>query len=251
MKNIVVASFVVAIVTIPSPSRPLELHESGGCMTDGCHSKMRESMKGFVIPHPPSDDGACIVCHNDHGDSIPVDKSLRLPVAESCFSCHAEFGKRIRESRFVHTLVKEGRCTHCHEPHGGRYTKLRKKFYPPSEWDPHAWSGDTRMCMECHPPNVHLQEETISGTGFRNGSTNLHSKHVGRNKRRNCTACHAMHASDQEFHIRPEVPFGTGGWTLPVNFTKTSNGGRCIIGCHREMAYDRENPIAYGPMIRK
>ena len=239
----------VAIAIFSTGFQVTGLQAEDGCMNDGCHIKMQEKLKKYRIQHPPAKDGACETCHNSHGDNTPVDTLLKLPIAGKCFECHVEFGETIRNSSSVHTLVREDRCTECHEPHGGRYTKLRKKYYPPSEWDPYGWSGTTRMCMNCHPPDELLGVGVPSGSGFRNGTRNLHREHVSQGKGRTCAACHAAHASDQEFHLRAEVPFGTGGWKLPLHYTKTPNGGSCIVGCHRELGYDRKNAIYYEPLV--
>jgi hypothetical protein len=72
----------------------------------------------------------------------------------------------------------------------------------------------------------------------------MHFLHVNKEKGRSCKACHEVHAGNQDKHVRKEVPFG-GSWKLPVNFTKTPNGGSCVVGCHKPKAYDRTNPVKY------
>ena len=75
---------------------------------------------------------------------------------------------------------------------------------------------------------------------------NLHYLHVNREtKGRTCRACHETHASSNEQHIRESVPFGTGGWQLPIGFKKSASGGSCAPGCHAPYKYDRVEPIVY------
>jgi hypothetical protein len=42
-------------------------------------------------------------------------------------------------------------------------------------------------------------------------------------------------------HIRDGVPFGS--WKLPVGFSKTATGGKCLPGCHKMYAYDRNKVV--------
>ncbi len=89
---------------------------------------------------------------------------------------------------------------------------------------------------------VVLDEFTTTLTDFRNGIQNLHFAHINRKKGRTCRACHEMHASDQEKHIRKEIPFSPF-WSYSIVFTKTPTGGKCVVGCHKPRVYDRENPV--------
>lgn len=42
-------------------------------------------------------------------------------------------------------------------------------------------------------------------------------------------------------HIRKSTPFGK--WEIPINFTRTSTGGKCSANCHVPKEYDREEPV--------
>ena len=85
-------------------------------------------------------------------------------------------------------------------------------------------------------------------TDFRNGDRNLHHVHVNRERKgRTCRACHETHASSRDKHIRDSVPFGEGGWELPIGFERRANGGSCAPGCHTPYAYDRVDPVPYEP----
>ena len=84
-------------------------------------------------------------------------------------------------------------------------------------------------------------EQTETVTYFRNGKTNLHTLHVNQKKGRTCRACHDVHASNQEDHIREEFRFGM--MDIPIEYKKNENGGTCIPGCHNQRSYDRIDPI--------
>ena len=87
-----------------------------------------------------------------------------------------------------------------------------------------------------------MEEFTTTLTGFRNGDKNLHYVHVNKNpKGRTSRACHEVHAGKQANHIRERVPFGK--LSYPIRYTKTPNGGSCIVGCHVKRGYDRVNPV--------
>ena len=51
---------------------------------------------------------------------------------------------------------------------------------------------------------------------------------------RTCRACHEVHASKQRHQIRDGVPYGSRGWVLKLNYTRTETGGSCARTCHKE-----------------
>ena len=97
------------------------------------------------------------------------------------------------------------------------------------------------MCFECHNRQMALMAKTKTLTGFRDGKVNMHYLHVNKKpKGRTCRACHQVHASSQEKHIRVSVPFGDIEWELPVIFTISEDGGSCQVGCHAPKGYRRK-----------
>ena len=55
---------------------------------------------------------------------------------KACLACHADFGEKLKKA-FVHTPVRSGECTECHDPHVSSHGKLL--------------SGDAgRLCFGCH-----------------------------------------------------------------------------------------------------
>ena len=110
-----------------------------------------------------------------------------------------------------------------------------EKFYNP--FDPQLYS----LCFECHKQDLVLDERTTVLTNFRNGDLNLHYLHVHRKKGRTCISCHEAHGGSQESQVRRSTPFGV--WDIPVGFTKTPTGGKCLASCHVTKEYDREKPV--------
>jgi hypothetical protein len=88
-----------------------------------------------------------------------------------------------------------------------------------------------------------LEEKTASLTNFRDGDRNLHFVHVNRDdKGRSCKTCHAIHGSNLPNHMASEVPFEGSNWSMPIEFEKTTGGGKCAPGCHVPKTYTRGGP---------
>lgn len=124
--------------------------------------------------------------------------------------------------------------------HSAYFAKLPADYYMPYRTENYA------ACFECHDTGIALTENSKEITEFRNGDLNMHFLHVNKDpKGRSCKACHTTESeSHQEKMMRDEVPFGKS-WKLPVAYTKTATGGRCVVGCHKPKDYDRTNPVRY------
>ncbi len=93
-------------------------------------------------------------------------------MADLCYTCH----KRQDKDKVVHSAVKLGRCSGCHDPHGGKYGKTLIRT---------ARLGD--VCFRCHCDDV----------------TRRRSVHWPI-KGRVCQRCHGAHgASEPNFLIKP------------------------------------------------
>jgi len=102
------------------------------------------------------------------------EKDFKLkPGAEGklCFKCHSDFSKQL-EKRYVHSPVKNGECTGCHNPHASDHGKML------------AESRD-KVCASCHGTMI---------------SKNAQSSHkiVREGK---CTLCHDPHASNNRNNL--------------------------------------------------
>lgn len=205
------------------------------CFT--CHEDLGD-VAARSNPHPPVASGQCLKCHDVHATDNP--KMFVTPAQELCFSCHEDLGQFIADKAYKHGPVKQGDCNACHNPHGSEYFRMLRKYFPSKFYMPYA-PENYALCFDCHNKDIALDEKTRTLTDFRNGEINLHYKHVNKKvKGRSCKACHQVHASDQEKHIRKSVPFGAINWELPVTFTKFEDGGRCVVGCHAPKEYRRK-----------
>jgi predicted CXXCH cytochrome family protein len=222
----------------------------------GCHGAVKEAAEGAKVKHRALETNRrCANCHNPHGSD--TEKLLvKLPF-DLCLSCHDKDGMKSADGKTLvnmkawldknkdwHGPVLANDCSACHKPHGSENFRLLVKEYPPSfyaGYDPKNYA----LCFSCHDEQVFQTPETTTLTGFRRGAKNLHFVHVNKEDRgRTCRACHEVHASTQDHHIREAVPYGPRGWLLKLNYTKTANGGQCAKTCHETRAYDRSAPAA-------
>jgi predicted CXXCH cytochrome family protein len=207
-----------------------------------CHPAFRDRLAKAKIQHTALKKGPCTTCHTPHSSNFV--RQLKKSTKEICYDCHKEIGSKVLGAKKLHGPVQQDDCYACHDSHGSDYTQILKKFFPPEFYIEYN-TDNYAICWDCHNKDVALSEVTTTLTGFRNGGNNMHYVHVNKKKGRSCKACHEAHAGNQEKHIRASVPFGSGGWTLPIAFTKTPTGGSCVVGCHRELGYDRETPLKY------
>jgi predicted CXXCH cytochrome family protein len=85
-----------------------------------------------------------------------------------CLSCHVTFEEKLK-SPFVHTPVKAGECSGCHNPHASSNGKL-------------LVDNPSRICSRCHAV---IPEKAAS----------VHSA-IGKGQ---CTICHDPHSSNNKF----------------------------------------------------
>ena len=213
----------------------LNLDTPGLCF--GCHEELATSATASH-QHTPVAAGQCNACHDPHASEFP--KLFPQSPEEMCFSCHTELGDYVKTQTSLHGPVGEGDCSACHDPHGSEFHSILRKFFPEEFYTPYA-EENYASCFECHNHQIAMEAETETLTDFRDGDRNLHYLHVNKDvKGRSCKACHQVHASTQEKHIRLSVPFGAIDWELPVTFTKTKDGGSCQVGCHAPKGYKRK-----------
>lgn len=221
-----------------------------------CHDKIRHTVETASKQHAAvTTDRQCVHCHDPHAGDHP--RMMRSSMTELCLECHdrqieLDDGSELQNMKAVlasgqslHGPVAQDNCAACHMIHGGENFRLLVREYPAEFYAPFA-EERYALCFSCHEKDLVHDRHTTALTDFRNGDLNLHYVHVNREKKgRTCRACHETHASSNEKHIRDSVPFGRGGWELPVGFTKTDTGGSCATGCHKPLGYDREHPVAY------
>ena len=196
-----------------------------------CH----EVIPALASGHQPVAEKKCLECHDAHGSPEPG--MLKFPERQLCISCHREIGAITAGNNRVHAAITEGGCILCHLPHGSEFQALLVERYPVEEYV-EAVAGNFELCFMCHSTELIDTPQTASGTGFRNGTRNLHHLHVNGAKGRNCRLCHNLHASREKFLISESVPFGN--WEMRLNFISVENGGSCLPGCHGKESYARD-----------
>jgi predicted CXXCH cytochrome family protein len=212
-----------------------------------CHSKLDDGRKKAKTVHTPSYEGdACLQCHTPHASA---QKRLLADVSRQlCLNCHnkiikkedgnllANIEKHLTESTFEHRALRK-RCTSCHDPHFSERELLLKENFPMGSYAKGIEENFT-LCFECHDTDLLNVEKTTVGTEFRQGDRNLHFVHINKDKGRNCTTCHDIHAANNTKLIATTVKFGR--WDMPLNYLPNDNGGTCATGCHKERSYSRE-----------
>ncbi len=224
------------------------------CLT--CHESIRHTVETATTQHAAvTTQRGCLNCHDPHASDYP--QVLTHKMTTLCYECHnkeidlpdghklANIEAVIEGATSPHGPVAQGNCAACHQIHGGDNFRLLIKEYPPEFYAPFA-EESYALCFSCHDKQLVYDPNTTTLTNFRNGEENLHYLHVNREtKGRTCRACHETHASNLPKHIRDSVPFGTGGWKLPIGYEKTESGGSCAPGCHKPYGYDRIEPVTY------
>lgn len=215
-----------------------------------CHSDKREHVGSVKVKHGGLETPKhCLACHDPHVTDYA--KQLKMQPMDLCMSCHdkkldtptgkiMDMKTWLARNSIHHGPIKQKDCSACHNPHGSDNFRILKKYFPPvfyAPFDPKNYE----LCFSCHEKTLVLDPKTTTLTGFRNGDQNLHFLHVNKPvKGRTCRACHDVHATNNPRHIRDAVPFGA--WEIPINFTKTSDGGKCLPGCHGAKVFNRVSP---------
>ena len=220
-----------------------------------CHDDVVKVATESPVPHRAVTTGAkCLGCHNPHGSNIDA-LLTKLPF-DLCVGCHNRddmkdaAGKPLQNTqawltanKVWHGPVAKKDCSACHQPHGSEHFRLVKQDYPREFYAPYD-ATTYGLCFSCHEEPAFSTARTTTLTSFRDGDRNLHFVHLQQGGRgRTCRACHEVHASSQDHHIRDGVPYGSGGWVLKLNYRTTETGGACAKTCHQEKVYDnRKKP---------
>lgn len=209
-----------------------------------CHSEYDDKRETAKIVHTASYEGdACIQCHTPHASAqkrLLTDKSKQL-----CLNCHdkkivkddgktlVNMAKHLEDNSHFHKALNK-RCTSCHNAHyGDRELLLTENFTVGSYVN--GVTENFTLCFDCHDSDLLNVETTNTATLFREGEQNLHYLHIKREKGRNCTTCHDVHAANNSKLIATTVKFGR--WDMPLNYIENENGGTCATGCHKEQSY--------------
>jgi predicted CXXCH cytochrome family protein len=211
------------------------LSEKSPEMCFQCHDNIESKMTAST-PHPPVAKGECAKCHQIHGSANP--KLFIGSQEEMCYNCHDKIKDQVVSSSSKHGPVNEGDCIACHDGHGSDQPLMLQQYFPKEFYNPYS-TDRYALCFNCHNKDIALDSVTTTLTDFRDGDVNLHYKHINKQiKGRSCKACHEVHVSNQDKHIRQSVPFGKS-WSYPILFTIEEDGGNCVVGCHKPQEYKR------------
>lgn len=217
----------------------------------GCHKDKKEWVAKVKTKHGGLDtERHCLACHDPHVSNY-IKQLVGQPM-DVCMKCHDKpldtpTGKILNMKDYLaknkdfHGPIRQKDCSACHNTHGSDNFRMLRKYFPPvfyAPFDPKNYE----LCFSCHEKTLVLDPKTTTLTGFRNGDQNLHFVHVNKpDKGRTCRACHDAHATTNPKHIRNAVPFGA--WEIPINYTRTADGGGCLPGCHGPKKYNRITPV--------
>jgi len=208
-----------------------------------CHEDIGRTVSTAKVPHSPVTSGQrCLGCHDAHASDQP--DMLTQKQQALCLSCHskavtAEGGRTIAAMTIpdsLQTAPAHENCANCHNAHGSDHASILREAnvkLPSGPYDPR----NSALCFSCHDATL---AQSPLATNFRDGDKNLHRAHMQAGERsRSCSSCHDPHATDQPVMIAPTVRFEGSSWSMPMNFVRTPEGGRCGSGCHEPLSYSR------------
>jgi DmsE family decaheme c-type cytochrome len=142
-----------------------------------------------------------------------------------CLACHTDFAQKL-QNRFVHTAVRAGECSGCHDPHVSSHSKLLSAdtqqicatchdgVIPANAKSVHKVVADGQ-CEKCHDPHASENPANLVAKGT-NLCVGCH-KDIGEAVRtakfrhtpveQGCLTCHGPHGSDKSLHLlKTDVP---------------------------------------------
>lgn len=141
-----------------------------------------------------------------------------------CLTCHVTFQDKLKNA-FVHTPVKAGDCSSCHNPHASSHNKLLDadasklcsrchEMAPDKAASVHSVIAEGK-CISCHDPHASENKFALRERGnklcfgchgsLQNAVSNAQFKHVPVEK--DCLNCHRAHASvSAKFLLKDSVP---------------------------------------------
>jgi predicted CXXCH cytochrome family protein len=149
------------------------------------------------------------------------DKFRLKPEAKGklCLECHDKFKEKLK-SQFVHTPVKEGECSECHNPHTSSHGKLlfddpnkicskcHESIVPDKAHSVHKMVAEGN-CVKCHDPHASNHKSVLLKPGNELcidchkaiGSAVAKAKFKHNPVEKGCLNCHDPHASAKEDHL--------------------------------------------------
>ncbi len=206
------------------------LVEAPGALCLKCHDKKSpESPAAAAVGGPfrldlakanvhPALDGGCDACHvtTHSGDQKRL---LTKAPPELCYDCH----DRKDATPFVHTAVKQGQCTVCHDPHTADQPALARDSGAALCFRCHADDLTGRnsthapaaqgKCLACHDPHGSANKGNLRQGSGDAVCLSCHAQAVdaGKNKHpaveiKGCTGCHDPHGAGGATLLSTTVP---------------------------------------------
>lgn len=188
-----------------SAKKALLVDKPPGCAD--CHAAVTERLKTDRFVHGPMNLGDCRLCHTVHASASP--KLLVRPATSLCIDCHSDALPAAGTSAALqpHTMIPEGQCGRCHEPHSAANPRMLRQ--PAGRLCQGCHEGKTRsfheakgfsiyICAKCHdlhrPTQPHLIMEASRSLCTEchtppSGAVFTHS-FVAEGK---CFLCHSFH----------------------------------------------------------
>lgn len=108
------------------------------------------------------------VCSSAKSNDFHLKKGAQGAV---CLTCHVAFRDKLKK-KFVHTPLKDGNCTGCHNPHTADHGKLLA-------------ANPDKICFTCHDDIVPAEAKSVHQVAAEG----------------KCVECHDPHASNYEKHL--------------------------------------------------
>lgn len=141
-----------------------------------CHLPHGGDTKGFLsgkIRHSPFQEKTCEACHRK---GRGTKTRFQQEGGALCFACHSDVETSLAKG-FVHTALKRGQCTGCHDPHLAERKKLLKR-------------EGNGLCLTCHA----TLREKVESAG-------AHAP-----VKKDCATCHDAHRSENVAQLVATVP---------------------------------------------
>lgn len=138
---------------------------------------------------------------------------------KACLACHADFGQKLKKP-FVHTPVRTGECSGCHDPHVSSHAKLlsgntrqicagcHENVIPANAKSAHKVVADGQ-CEKCHDPHAAENAANLlaKGDALCFGCHKELGESVSKARfkhspvQQGCLTCHGAHGSDKSVSL--------------------------------------------------
>lgn len=220
--------FLVVLILLPAWFLPGERAESAeNCVTGQCHATL------LSVKNAHSAAQSCENCHKELTTPHPHkgEKTFKLiqDIPELCYMCHPPFGKK----RYVHSPVKKGMCTSCHNPHGSDEPKLLVQ-------------KAKDLCSKCHADKTNFKY--MHGPASMGDCSICHNPHESDNKELSikdgaelCLICHlGMQTEMKKKVVHPALLNGCSSCHNPhgSSYKKllTAEGEKLCFQCHNQIS---------------